>query len=265
MRLALRLLALLTLFAVPFSPAGAETANGDKTENGGKTEEAKKEMTATRPFAIVVMGDSLSDGMWASLYRGYIRQQKLVRIVRHGVNSAGFTTHSFETDFEKIAAQGPIDLVIFMVGANDRQRVFAQDGSKQWAQFKTEKWHALYRQNIQRYLGLLQAKKVPMVWIGLPIMRKDDASEDAKMMNGIFRELATAHGAVFVDIWAATGNKDGEYDPYMEDEKGKKRRFRHDDGVHFTDFGYDHVVRHVVKVAKEKLPQLQALWSVPGP
>jgi hypothetical protein len=51
----------------------------------------------------------------------------------------------------------------------------------------------------------------------------------------------------------------------MDDEKGRKRRFRHDDGVHFTDFGYDHVIRHVVKVAKEKLPQLEALWSVPAP
>jgi hypothetical protein len=259
MRLALRLFALLALFAVPVAGAGAETANG------GKSEEAKKETSAQRPFTVIVMGDSLSDGMWASLYRGYIRQQKLVRIVRHGVNSAGFTAYSFENDFEKIAAQGPIDLVVFMVGANDRQRVFAQDNTKQWAQFRTGKWHALYRQNIQRYLGLLQAKKVPIVWIGLPIMRKDDASEDAKMMNGIYRELSTAHGAVFVDIWAVTANKDSEYDPYMEDEKGRKRRFRHDDGVHFTDFGYDHVLRHVMKVAREKLPQLQALWSVPGP
>jgi hypothetical protein len=261
MRLAFRLFALLALFVAPVSGLRAEmTANGSQP----KTEEAKKEITAPRPFTLIVMGDSLSDGMWASLYRGYIRQQKLVRVVRHGVNSAGFTAYSFETDFEKIAAQGPIDLVIFMVGANDRQRVFAQDNSKQWAQFRTEKWHAIYSQNIQRFLGLLQQKKVPVVWIGLPIMRKEDASEDAKMMNAIYRELSTAHGAIFVDIWSVTANKDGEYDPFMDDEKGRKRRFRHDDGVHFTDFGYDYVLRHVMKVAREKLPQLEALWSVPA-
>ncbi len=260
MRLALSLFAMLALLAAPFSGARAETANDTQP----KTQEAKKEESAPRPFVIVVMGDSLSDGMWASLYRGYIRQQKLVRVVRHGVNSAGFTAYSFETDFEKIAAQGPIDLVIFMVGANDRQRVFAQ-GSKEWAAFRTEKWHLIYRQNIQRFLGLLQQKKVPTVWIGLPIMRKEDATEDAKMMNGIYRELAAAHGVLFVDIWEVTANQDGEYDPFMEDDKGRKRRFRHDDGVHFTDFGYDYVLRHVMKVAKEKLPQLESLWSVPAP
>ena len=261
MRLAFRLLALLAIVTAPLAGARAETANGSEPT---KTEIAKKETTAQRPFTLIVMGDSLSDGMWASLYRGYIRQQRVVRVVRHGVNSAGFTAYSFESDFEKIAAQGPIDLVIFMVGANDRQRVFAQDNSKQWAQFRTEKWHAIYSQNIQRFLGLLQQKKVPVVWIGLPIMRKEDASEDAKMMNGIYRELSTAHGAIFVDIWSVTANKDGEYDPFMEDEKGRKRRFRHDDGVHFTDFGYDYVLRHVMKVAREKLPQLEALWSVPA-
>ena len=261
MRLALSLFALLALWAAPFAGANAESANGAQP----KTHEAKKEISAPRPFSIVVMGDSLSDGMWASLYRAYIRQRKQIRVARHGVNSAGFTAHSFEGDFEKIAAKDPIDLVVFMVGANDRQRAFAQDNGKEWAAFKTEKWHAIYRRNIQRFLGLLQQKKVPTVWIGLPIMRKEDASEDAKMMNAIFRELASAHGALFVDIWSVTADKDGEYDPFMDDEKGRKRRFRHDDGVHFTDFGYDHVLRHVMKVARDKLPQLEALWSVPAP
>src|SRR5262249_12094063 len=151
------------------------------------------------------------------------------------------------------------------VGANDRQRAFAQENGKEWAAFRSEKWHAIYRQNIQRFLGLVQAKKVRLVWIGLPIMRKDDASEDAKMLNALYRELAATQAACFVDVWAISANKDGEYDPFIEDEHGRKGRFRHDDGVHFTDLGYDHLLRHVMKVAREKLPQLQALWSVPGP
>ena len=279
MRVAVRLLALLVLFAFPLSGSLAETKNGgDAKHEEAKPEEAKPQQAKPqeakpdekdkgakeRPFAVVVLGDSLSDGLWASLYRGYIRAQKQVSFKRYGINSAGFTAHSFEDDFVKIA-KDPVDLVIFMVGANDRQRAFAMGTPREWAAFRTEKWHLIYRQNIQRFLGLVQEKKVPMVWVGMPIMRKEDASEDAKMMNGIYRELATTHGAIFVDTWSITANKDGEYDPYLEDDKGKKRRFRHDDGVHFTDFGYDHVTKHVLKVAREKLPQLQALWSVPGP
>jgi len=258
MRLVLSLLALMALFSAP-TAAFAESANG------GDSASAEKKDKPPRPFVIAVMGDSLADGLWASLYRGYIREQKQVAVRRFAVNSAGFTTHSFEDDFDKILAKEPPDLIVFMVGANDRQRAFAVDNHKEWAQFRAEKWHLLYRQNIQRFLAVVQAKKVPLVWVGLPIMRKEDANEDAKMMNGIYRELAAANGATFVDIMGVTANKDGEYDPFLDDDKGRKKRFRHDDGVHFTDFGYDHVSHHVLKVAREKLPQFQALWSVPGP
>jgi hypothetical protein len=274
MRLAVRLLAFLLLFAAPLeaSPVRAETANGggtktDEQKSGEKKpEKSEEKKEAQRPFVIVVMGDSLADGIWGSLYRGYVRQQKLVRVSRYAINSAGFTAHNFETDYESVAnKEKSVDLVVFMVGANDRQRVFEAGNYKQWAQFRTDKWFLLYRHNIRRFLAMMQAKKVQIVWVGLPIMRRDEANEDAKMMNGIYRELAAAHGATFVDIWTATANKDGEYDPFIEDEKGRKRRFRHDDGVHFTDYGYDVVMRHVMKVAREKLPQFQALWSVPGP
>jgi len=279
MRLVVRVLALLLILLVPATGAFAETdiktetkveEKKPDTEKPSEAKEkpgAEKEKPAAkeRPFSIVVLGDSLADGLWASIYRAYIRSQKQVAVKRYAVNSAGFTAHSFEGDFEKIAKDQPIDLVIFMVGANDRQRAFAQGTPREWAQFRTEKWHNIYRQNIQRFLGLIQEKKVALVWVGLPVMRREDANEDAKMMNGIYRELAATHGALFVDITAATANKDGEYDPYLEDDKGRKRRFRADDGVHFTDLGYDHVVRHVWKVAREKLPQFQAFWSIQGP
>lgn len=260
MRLAARLLALLVLVSAPFAAAVAEAGSGGDPKAG----EQKKEEKSDRPFVIVVMGDSLADGLWGSLYRGYVKARKQVVVRRHAVNSAGFTAHSFEHDFEKIAKE-PIDLIVFMVGANDRQRAFAVGNARNWAPFRTDKWFVLYRQNIKQFLGLVQAKKIPLVWVGLPIMRKVDANEDARMMNGIYSELAAEHGNTYVDIWKTTANKDGEYDPFLEDDKGRKRRFRHDDGVHFTDFGYDHVARYVMKVAREKLPQFQALWSVPGP
>ena len=81
----------------------AETANGSGSE--AKTEGETKVPGKDRPFTIVVMGDSLADGLWASLYRSYIRVQKQVAVKRHAVNSAGFTAHSFESDFEKLSAE----------------------------------------------------------------------------------------------------------------------------------------------------------------
>lgn len=253
-------LALLALAAFA-APALAETAPAGDPK---KAVDPKKDDTE-RPFTIAVLGDSLADGMWGSLYRGYVRQQKTVAIRRYAVNSAGFTAHNFEVDLEKALGKEKVDLIVFMVGANDRQRTFAVGNHREWAQFKTEKWHALYQQNIKRFLAEVQSKKIPLVWIGLPIMRKEDAAADAKMMNGIYRDVVAEHGMTFAEIWGVTANKDGEYDPFLEDDKGRKRRFRADDGVHFTELGYDHVARAVWKIVREKHPQFAKLWSVPEP
>jgi hypothetical protein len=217
-----------------------------------------------RPFVIAVMGDSLADGLWGSIYRGYIRQQREIVVRRHAVNSAGFSAHDFEADFAKVAKE-PVDLIVFMVGANDRQRAFSLENRREWGAFRSEKWQRIYWQNAQRFIAVTQAKNVPLVWVGLPIMRKEDANEDARMMNGIYREVASRHGALFVDIWTVTANRDGEYDPFREDERGRKRRYRHDDGIHFTEFGYDHVARFVLKEVKERMSGFQALRTTPAP
>jgi hypothetical protein len=259
MRCAARILALPVLLLALLATGQVQAGSGGETKSGDQ-----KQAAPERPFTIAVMGDSLSDGLWGSLYRRYVKFRKLVVVERHGVNSAGFTAHNFERDFEKVAKQ-PVDLIIFMVGANDRQRAFSVTNARHWARFRSDQWFAIYRQNVDRFLDLVQSKKIPLIWVGLPIMRKADASEDARMMNGIFSQLVALHDDTFIDIWRTTADGKGSFDPYIKDSKGRERRFRADDGIHFTEYGYDHVARYVMKVAQEKLPQFQALWSVSAP
>lgn len=214
-----------------------------------------------RPFRIAVLGDSLADGLWGAFYRGYFKRRDRVVVERLAVNSAGFTAYNFEQQLTAALAKGPVDLIVFQVGANDRQRAFAVGNSRDWAVFKTEKWQTIYRQNIRHFLALVQEKKVPIAWVGLPIMRKEEANEESRFLNGIYRTLVTEHTGIFIDIWALTANKDREYDPYFEDESGRKKRFRADDGIHFTDLGYEIVAAHALKAMRERLPELR-LWRI---
>ncbi len=216
--------------------------------------EEKEKDKPPAPVNLVVFGDSLADGLWGSYTRAYVRLRH-IKVVRATQNSSGFTASNYEQELEKRLAAGKIDLLVMQVGANDRQRAFAPEG-REWAVFQTPKWHEFYRQRIGRFLALVQAKKINTVWVGLPIMRKEDARADAKMMNGIYREMSEQHGVPFVDIWAVTANAEGEYDAYREDEKGRKRRFRADDGIHFTEMGYDVVARHVSKRVHELFPNV---------
>jgi hypothetical protein len=156
-----------------------------------------------------------------------------------------------------LAKEKKIDLLIFQVGANDRQRAFDRETKKAVA-FKSENWEKVYRANAARFARHVQEKKIPLFWAGLPIMRKDDATADARMMNGIYKEVAAAHEATFIDVWSATAGKDGKYDGFIEDTEGRKKRFRADDGVHFTELGYDHVAGFVMNVVREKMPDLMA-------
>jgi hypothetical protein len=234
------------LLAPALGPPSA--ARADEKETGREKDKAPA------PVNLVVLGDSLADGLWGSYTRAYVRMRH-VKIVRATQNSSGFTATSYDQELEKRLAAGKIDLMVIQVGANDRQRAFAPEG-REWAVFPTPKWHEFYRQRIGRFLAVVQAKKLRSVWVGLPIMRKEDARTDAKMMNGIYREMSERHDVPFVDIWALTANAEGEYDAYREDEKGRKRRFRADDGVHFTELGYDVVARHVSKRVHELFPSV---------
>jgi uncharacterized protein len=242
----------LGLGAGLLAPAlGLPSAAPAQDQANGKEKDKEK---PPDPVNLVVFGDSLADGLWGSYTRAYVRMRH-VKVVRATQNSSGFTASAYEHELEKRMAAAKIDLMVMQVGANDRQRAFAPEG-REWAVFQTPKWHEFYRQRIGRFLAVVQEKKLRAVWVGLPIMRKEDARADAKMMNGIYREMAESHGVPFVDIWAVTANAEGEYDAYREDEKGRKRRFRADDGIHFTEMGYDVVARHVSKRVHELYPSV---------
>lgn len=218
---------------------------------------AAQDKNQPAPLTIGVLGDSLADGLWGSIYRAYVRL-KHVKVLRLATNSAGFTAYEFEKDLDKaLAKDKKIDVLIFQVGANDRQRAFDRETKKAVA-FKSENWERVYRANAARFAAHVQEKKIPMFWAGLPIMRKDDATADAKLMNGIYRDVAAAHDATFIDVWPVTAGKDGKYDGFIEDTEGVKKRFRADDGIHFTELGYDHVAGFVMNVVREKLPELMA-------
>jgi hypothetical protein len=63
--------ALYALVAAPLAGASAESATGSQPISEG----AKKEISAPRRFQRGVMGESLSEGWWASVYGGGSRHQ----------------------------------------------------------------------------------------------------------------------------------------------------------------------------------------------
>lgn len=207
-----------------------------------------------RPVTIAVLGDSLAEGLWGSLYRQFARDRS-VRIINASRSSTGFNADFYDEHLDRLFRHPRIDLLIVQTGANDRQRAVALDGNG-IAAFGSPRWHAFYSQRLTHFLARVQQRGIPVLWVGLPVMR--DASYDGgmRLLSRLHQEHAERHGALFLDIAGFTADADGAFVEKLAAGAGRVRRFRHEDGVHFWEFGYDRVAVHVVATIRARFPRL---------
>jgi hypothetical protein len=238
-----RVLEALLLSPALALPAAAEIAS--------RPEERGPIRAATR---IVVLGDSLGEGLWASLYRRFYRAKGL-QIINAAKASTGFNATPYEDEVDAILRRGRIDLLVVQTGANDRQRVLSLDG-KSFARFGTPEWFTLYGQRLTHFLARVEQRRIPVLWVGLPVMRQRPYDEGMRIITRMHQEHAERHGAIFLDIARFTADEEGEFVELLTVSPGRQRRFRHEDGVHFWEFGYDRVAAYVVAMIRGRFPGL---------
>lgn len=206
---------------------------------------------------IAVLGDSLGDGMWGGLYRLMVRDKRY-SFYRGAKNSVGFTGTDLTDMIDAAVAAGPVDAVVMMIGANDRRSFFVGTQSK--ALFRSKAWQELYAGRVAAFMDRLQQNKLPTVWILLPIMRADDASADARLINEIVTEAAKTRPYVkLLPTWQLTADDSGAYSSHFKDLKGVTRLMRANDGVHFTDPAYELIGDSVLKLLRENVPPFKLL------
>jgi hypothetical protein len=207
-----------------------------------------------QPVTIAVFGDSLAEGLWGSLYRRFARERG-IRIVNATRASTGFNADAYDEALDRLLARGPIDLLIVQTGANDRQRALALDGRRS-AAFGSGLWHAFYSQRLTYFLARAQRNGVRVLWVGLPVMRDAPFDRGMRLISQVHRDHAQRHGAVFLDIFHATADAEGAFVEKLPIGAGRVRRVRHEDGVHFWEFGYDRVAAEVLATIRARYPRL---------
>lgn len=198
----------------------------------------------TDPVRIVVMGDSLAEGVWGSLYRRFVRT-RTVRIVRAAASSTGFNRTPYEDTFREVLARHPIDTLVMLTGANDAQDAFGLDGGAN-GYFGTAAWHDLYRRRVRRFLDPVRESNTPLIWIGLPVMRSPSYESKIAQVRAAHRELCEAYQIPFFDLQAVMSGEDGGYTNVKRDDRGRLRVSRYEDGIHLTEFGYDAVAEMIL-------------------
>jgi hypothetical protein len=230
---------LLTLVALGTSAARAELASRPDPQP---------------PITVVVFGDSLAEGLWGSLFRRFARDRS-VRIVNAARASTGFNADAYDEDLDRLLGRGRIDLLIVQTGANDRQRAVALGGHRT-ARFGSPRWFEYYDQHLTYFLARIQQRRIPVLWVGLPVMRDQGFDGGMRIISRVQQDSAERHGALFLDIAAFTADAEGAFVEKLTGPDGRTRRFRHEDGVHFWEFGYDRVAGEVLATIRARFPDL---------
>lgn len=225
------------------APAPVTKAEPEAVE---KMEEARK---------ILVIGDFGAMGTGQGLEEAF-REDPSVMVVEKGSVASGLVRqdhYDWLTELPKMLSEDKPQMVVVMIGANDRQTMLV-DGSRE--RFRTDAWLKEYEERVTRLAKMVTDRKIPLLWVGLPAFESPSFTADAVTLNGIYRQIVEKTGGEFVDIWDGFVDESGQFVVTGSDINGQPARLRGSDGVSFTDAGKRKLAFYVEKLAKRHLGDL---------
>ena len=126
-------------------------------------------------------------------------------------------------------------------------------------QFREERWGELYSKKIEEMIAVLKSKGVPVLWVGLPVVRGPKATADTLFLDSLYRDAAGKAGITYVDVWDGFVDEAGRFLPQGPDFEGQIRRLRSYDGVYFTRPG----ARKLAHYVEREITRLLAARSAP--
>jgi hypothetical protein len=220
------------------------------------------EGTAGKPavapsYYVAVLGDSLGQMLAQGLTEAFESRPE-VAIVRKAKENSGLVRDDF-FDWTKAARElldsgEKIDFAVMLIGSNDRQSL--RDANSSYEP-RSPEWQAAYTQRIEAIGSMFRDKKIPLVWVGLPIMKSEKLSADAVAFNEFYRVYAEKGGATYIDIWEAFADEAGQYSAVGPDINGQIVRLRAGDGVHFTKAGARKLAHFVEPEIRRKLDEIR--------
>jgi hypothetical protein len=226
-------------------------------------------------YRVQVYGDSLAEGLLGGLIEGlsgearvqvHRKHRKLGNMFR---NDAEDESQAIETEL----AREPAHVAVIMFNpawgfpwrqSYDRRRF--PPGSEAWKdEFdrRRDEWKAAHGPRLDRLMRAFKRRNAAVYVVGLPILRRQEATDDAQALNELARERAVANGMRFIDVLATFADEGGVYTAHGPDLTGKSRQLRESDGVHFTQAGYRKLAHFVEREIKRDIALARSERSIP--
>ena len=188
-------------------------------------------------FFVAVIGDNIAQLLAQGLQDAFSDNPD-VSILRRAKENTGLVRDDY-FDWQKgvrdlLASNDKIGVGVMMIGSNDRQSLRDSAGTYE---ARSPRWKQIYAARIEAIGAMFRDKKIPLVWVGMPVMKNERLSADLIDFNELYRDSAGKSGASFVDVWDAFADDRGQFSLYGPDVNGQIVKLRTGDGVHFTKPG----------------------------
>jgi uncharacterized protein len=208
--------------------------------------------TSSNPLRVVVVGDSLAQGVGTSAERVF--RPNLAQVFREGRISTGLSREDFynwTAQMRYIVNRARPDLTIVMLGENDAQSIVDPSGHLV-AQIGTADFPPAYLQRVHQFAKIATSAGGHVIWAGLPQPRDTRRWDFIGRQNAIFAEVADQlPNVAYFDTWSTFQAPNGGYTAYYRDGS-HVTLVRADDGVHFNADGYTIMMRLIASFAQQQ-------------
>ncbi len=189
-------------------------------------------------FFVAVIGDSQANLLAGGLAQAFADDPR-VAILNQAKEDTGLVRDDFY-DWRaaaKALVDGPqhINVAVIQIGVNDAQKFREPD--LRGLEPLSRPFNDIYAKRVEELARIFRDKHIPLIWVGLPIMRSHALSNAALVFNDIDRQYAEAQDAHYVDLWEAFSDEDSAFRASGPDINGVIVRLRSVDGVHFNKAG----------------------------
>ncbi|MEM9732112.1 MAG: DUF459 domain-containing protein [Pseudomonadota bacterium] len=191
--------------------------------------------SADKPLRIVVLGDSLADGLHYGLTQLNKNRDDIKTVKKARVNTGLVRRDRYDWNkgTRKIMRKGRYDVAVVLLGLNDLQSIREKGKAHH---FQTDGWVERYQARLEEMIGDLKKAGVAVYWASIPITTR--YSDEYQYLNRFYAAAAKKMGIGYVDTWSALADANGKYTAFFTMADGKKKEIRRRDGVHFTPKGY---------------------------
>jgi hypothetical protein len=233
------------LFCAATQPAFGQAAEAPLMGSAATAEEAAADDTGD-VSRVLVLGDAIGGGLGAGLIRLTQDGGRFDVSIRFNEESglARPDVYSWPETLPKIFATNRYDVVVVLMGSNDRQLIRS---ANERLVFGSPAWTAAYNARLTEFLDGLTASGARVFWVAIPPMADQAYDKDMQAISELQRQQAEARGFTYLDFRAEFSDPDGSYTDTGTDETGAVRKLRGKDGISFFKAGNNKLAQLVLQ------------------